>query len=112
MTKRPLPIAESRAFPMKGVTIDTFDEKMNGIQEHSLGFAKVVPLIKDEPEDTYADKLRDFAKYLLKQGDFKPDEKTRFFHIKTNTYKKISISCLVKMKGKRKCSAKNKDSKK
>ncbi len=96
--KKPMPTFSHKAFPVKSVTLDTFDLQLNGLNEHSLSFSKAIPLILDDPKRTYADLLKDFARYLIVEEHIKIDEGTKMYHIKTNVYKKVSISCMVDLR--------------
>lgn len=98
--KQSKPPKTTRAFPIKKVIIDTFDKDMNGINEHALSFKEAVPLRLDDATLSYADSLREFALYLIKEKEVVPDKKTVVLHVKTNTFKKVSISCLVNLRRK------------
>jgi len=93
-----MPTSAKKAFPIKNVVINTFDEKLNGLNEHSIGFQKVVFLALDDPHLTYADLLRNFALYLIKEGFVHLDDQVMMLQIKTNTVKKVSLSCLVDLR--------------
>lgn len=96
------PTPTRKVFPVKSITIDTFDGNLNGINEHTIRFEEPIPLALDDPNETYSELLRKFAQYLIGNVMITLDENTSFFQIKTNVFKKVAISCLVDTRSKEK----------
>jgi len=91
---------QNKPFLIKRLTVDFFDSKGNGILEESLRLkAPYVIKTQDGSLDQYCQALREFFMKLVRAED--PNKRieipigTRMVHVKTNTHKRISISCMV-----------------
>ena len=99
--KKPLQTPEKRAFPIRSITIDTFDKNLVGIREHELKFATTIMLSLDDTKRTYGDLLKDFASFLILEKQIVLDEGAVLFYVKTNRHKKVSISGVVDLRNRK-----------
>jgi hypothetical protein len=90
----------NKPFLIKRLTVDSFDKNGNGILEETLRL-KAPYVVKSESGslNDYCQSLRKLFMLLMQNEDPKKRIElpvgTRMVHLKTNTHKNISISCMV-----------------
>lgn len=94
----------NKPFLVKLITIDYFDQDMNGIFEDKLHIDGHIPIVT-KPGQSYTSRFRDLVAQLIKDGEVEttmPKESVRqieYVAFKTNYFKKQTLSCLVKVEG-------------
>jgi len=79
----------------KTLTIETFDENLNGAVKAKLGFKKMQE-IKDKDASKLGDRLRSFVVERIKSGTIPFSEERSMMHAMVKDSTHGEISCLIK----------------
>jgi hypothetical protein len=88
---------KAATFLIHTITIDTFDKKLNGINETVLSIKPYELQILSTEKKTFSDKLREFALHLLDTPHVEVEKEALYVHVKTNVQDNISLSCLIQV---------------
>lgn len=95
----PTESAETKVFPVKALTIDTFDIQKNGISEQYVKLKEPLFIVYSPEGDSLVDGLRKVLIALVKQKLFIPEKTAVICHVKTSRYKGTNLSCLYDLGG-------------